>query len=103
MKAKPKPLDKNTLSNAVPYPNLKKKRLIEKLGGRKTPQLKPQCEMIVLAQAPREGTFVDNWDRWETGLIDPTSPLIEPERFPGTVIPASKPRNRVRTHDRQTR
>ncbi len=71
-----------------------KDRLIAKLGGRKTPQLKPQCEMIVLAQAPREGTFVDNWDRWETGLIDPRSPLIEPLRFPGTVIPARKPRDR---------
>ena len=36
-----------------------KKRLIKKLGGRKTPQLKPKCELIVMAQAPREGTFVD--------------------------------------------
>ena len=75
-------------------PEAEKQRLIEKMGGRKTPQLKPQGEMIVLAQAPREGTFVDNWDAWETGLIDPSSPLIEPERFPGTVIPAKKPRDR---------
>ncbi len=29
-----------------------KERLIRKLDGRKTPQLKPQCEMIVFAQAP---------------------------------------------------
>ena len=77
-----------------PIPESEKQRLIKKLGGRKTPQLKPQCEMIVLAQAPREGTFVDNWDRWETGLMDPSTPLIEPERFPGTVIPAKKPRDR---------
>ena len=75
-------------------PESEKRRLIKKMGGRKTPQLKPQCEMIVLAQAPREGTFVDNWDTWETGLIDPSSPLIEPGRFPGTVIPAKKPRDR---------
>ena len=75
-------------------PESEKRRLIKKMGGRKTPQLKPQCEMIVLAQAPRNGTFVDNWDIWETGLIDPTSPLIEPDRFPGTVIPAKKPRDR---------
>ena len=53
-------------------------RLIAKLDGRKTPQLKPQCEMIVMAQAPRDGTFVDNWDRWETGPIDPRAPVIEP-------------------------
>lgn len=75
-------------------PQVEKDRLIAKLGGRKTPQLKPQCEMIVMAQAPRDGTFVDNWDRWETGLIDPRSPVIEPGRFPGTVIPAKKPRER---------
>lgn len=77
-----------------PIPESEKRRLIKKLGGRKTPQLKPQCELIVMGQAPRDGTFVDNWDKWETGLIDPKNPLIEPERFPGTVIPASKPRKR---------
>lgn len=71
-----------------------KDRLIRKLGGRKTPQLKPQGEMIVLGQAPREGTFVDNWDKWETGLIDVKNPLIGAEQFPGTVIPAKKPRKR---------
>ena len=75
-------------------PQAEKDRLIAKLGGRKTPQLKPQYEMIVMAQAPRDGTFVDNWDRWETGLIDPRSPVIDPGRFPGTVIPAKKPRER---------
>lgn len=75
-------------------PQAEKNRLIAKLAGRKTPQLKPQCEMIVMAQAPRDGTFVDNWDRWETGLIDPHAPVIEPGRFPGTIIPAKKPRER---------
>ena len=75
-------------------PQAEKDRLTAKLAGRKTPQLKPQCEMIVLAQAPRDGTFVDNWDQWETGLIDPNSPVIEPHRFPGTIIPAKKPRER---------
>ena len=71
-----------------------KERLIAKLGGRKTPQMKPQCEMIVLAQAPRDGTFVDNWDRWETGLIDVRNPVVGPDRFPGTVIEVPKPRER---------
>lgn len=71
-------------------PEREKDRLIRKLGGRKTPQLKPQGEMIVLAQAPREGTFVENWDKWETGLIDVNDPFIDKDRFPGTVIPAKK-------------
>ena len=75
-------------------PEEEKERLIYKLGGRKTPQLKPQGEMIVLAQAPREGTFVDNWDKWETGLIDVQKPLVNPDQFPGTVIPVKKPRER---------
>ena len=71
-----------------------KARLISKLGGRKTPQLKPQGEMIVLAQAPRAGTFVENWDQWETGLIDIRDPFIGNGKFPGTVIPAKKPTDR---------
>ena len=75
-------------------PESEKRRLLQKLAGRKTPQLKPQCELIVLAQAPREGTFVDNWDKWETGLIDPHNPHLDSDRFPGTVIRVSKPRER---------
>ena len=71
-----------------------KARLIRKLGGRKTPQLKPQGELIVLAQAPREGTFVQNWDKWQTGLIDVADPFINKGRFPGTVISVPKPRQR---------
>ena len=48
-------------------PQKEKDRLIGKLAGRMTPKLKPQCKIIVLAQAPRDGTFVDNWDQWEPG------------------------------------
>ncbi len=75
-------------------PASEKERLIRKLGGRKTPQLKPQGEMIVLAQAPREGTFVQNWDKWKTGLIDVSDPYIDRGRFPGTVISVPKPKKR---------
>lgn len=71
-----------------------KKKMIRDLEGRKTPQLKPQMELIVLAQAPREGTFADNWLRYRAGLINPSNPLVEPSRFPGTVIPVPKPRDR---------
>lgn len=71
-------------------PQSEKDRLIKKLGGRKTPQLKPCGETIILCQAPREGTFVDNWDKWETGLIDVKNPYINSQKFPGTVIPAKK-------------
>ncbi len=68
--------------------------VLQRLGGRKTPQLRPQMELVVLAQAPRDGTFVQNWLEHETGLIDVSDPLIEPGRFPGTLVPCPKPRDR---------
>lgn len=46
-----------------------KKAIIEDMRGRKTPQLRPKFEPFVLAQKPREGTFVDNWIKWHTGLL----------------------------------
>lgn len=49
--------------------NEEKERIIEKLDNRKTPQLRPKFEPIVLAQKPKEGTFVENWIKWNTGLI----------------------------------
>ena len=48
----------------------RKEELIRSLEGRRTPQLRPQFEAIILAQKPREGTFVANWEKWRTGLID---------------------------------
>ena len=75
-------------------PEAEKRRIIAALDGRKTPQLKPQMENIVLAQAPREGTYVDNWLKHEVGLIDLSSPVLDPAKCPGTVIAAKKPRQR---------
>lgn len=75
-------------------PSDEKERIIQELGGRKTPQLKPQMELIILAQSPREGTFVDNWLQYKTGLIDVSDPVIENGKFPGTVIPVPKPREK---------
>ena len=72
----------------------RRREILAALGGRKTPQLKPQMQLIVLAQKPREGTFVDNWLRYRTGLIDPHAPVLVPESFPGTVIPCPRERRR---------
>lgn len=44
--------------------------ILERLDGRKTPQLRSDSELITVAQKPREGTFIDNWLTHETGLID---------------------------------
>ena len=49
---------------------IEKNNIIDKLGGRKTAQLRPQFELMILAQKPRIGTFVENWIEYETGLID---------------------------------
>ncbi len=67
-----------------------KRRIKDSMRGRKTPQLRPQSEMIVMAQAPREGTFVENWRKWQTGLIDAGQRLNG--RLPSTVMAVDKPR-----------
>ena len=68
-----------------------KAEILRCLDGRKTPQLKPQMEPMMLAQKPREGTFVENWMRWKTGLIDAAASLDG--GFPGTVMSVPKPKN----------
>jgi site-specific DNA-methyltransferase (adenine-specific) len=47
-----------------------KEELISKLEGMKTPQLAPTFETIWLCQKPKEGTFIENWIKWGTGLVD---------------------------------
>jgi site-specific DNA-methyltransferase (adenine-specific) len=66
-----------------------KEKLIQELGGRKTPQLKPMMENICLCQKPKEGTYVENWLKYGVGLIDTTN--IWEEKFPGNIIKCAKP------------
>ena len=68
--------------------------IIERLGGRKTPQLKPQMETIALGQLPRDGAYWENWVKHGVGLIDASDPFIQPDKFPGQIIPARKERRR---------
>lgn len=60
----------------------------QRIGGRRTPQLRPQFEPIICGQKQREGTFVDNWLKYETGLVDVTQTLTG--RMPETVMPVEK-------------
>ena len=69
-------------------------RWLASVGDRKTPQVKPQMETIVLAQAPKIGDCTENWVRYRTGLIDVSNPVVNPERSPGQLIPVPKPRQR---------
>jgi site-specific DNA-methyltransferase (adenine-specific) len=68
---------------------LEKERIIAELGGRKTPQLRPQMEPMTFAQKPRDGTFVDNWLEHRTGLMDTHQTLDG--LFPGNIMPFRKP------------
>ena len=63
-------------------------RILASMGGRKTPQLRPDFELMALAQKPREGTITANWERWGTGLADLGQSLDL--RGPGTLMAADK-------------
>lgn len=47
-----------------------KVEILNSLGVRKTPQLRGCHEDIILAQKPKDGTFVENWIKWGVGLVD---------------------------------
>ncbi len=66
-----------------------KDTILRELEGRKTPQLRPQFEALMLAQKPREGTFLDNWLKYKAGLIDATKSLNG--ATPTTVMSVEKP------------
>ena len=68
-------------------------QLKRRMDGRKTPQLRPQFEAIILAQKPRVGTFVQNWMQYETGLIDSSATLDG--KAPSTIMAVEKPRKSV--------
>jgi len=67
---------------------VEKQKLIKELEGLKTPQLKPQIEPMTLAQKPKEGTFVENWKKYQIGLINTKESLDG--MFPGTIMEVSK-------------
>lgn len=67
-----------------------KLKLIKSLDGRKTPQLKPQLEPMVLAQKCKEGTFVENWTKYKVGLID--TKYVQGGQFPGNLMSFPKPK-----------
>lgn len=65
-----------------------KERLCKEMAGYKTPQLKPQMEPMVLAQKPRIGTFVENWQKFGVGLVNFSVSLDG--RCPGNVMEIAK-------------
>ena len=87
----PKAFTQSHFVRKMKIPETRKEEILRSLRGRKTPQLRPQMEPMMLAQKPREGTFIANWLKWETGLIDTRHGLNG--GFPGTVLECPKPKN----------
>lgn len=58
------------------------------VGDKRTPQLRPQFESIIVAQKPKKGTMVENYLEYGTGLINWSSTVIE--KTPSTVIEMDK-------------
>ena len=60
------------------------------LRGRRTPQLRPQFEAMILIQKPRDGTFINNWLTHQTGLMDASASLVS-GFAPSSVMLVEKP------------
>ncbi len=74
--------------------DMAKRKIIKQIDGKKTPQLKPQFEPIILAQKPKEGTYINNWLTHETGLMSPSQSIMG-DGFPGTILEAPKPKKGI--------
>lgn len=90
----PKAFSQTHFVNKMNISKKEKEEIIKSLNNRKTPQLKGQFEPIILAQKPKEGTFVQNWIRHGVGLVDCTQSLDG--KFPGTIMNVEKPKGKER-------
>lgn len=66
------------------------------LQGRKTAQLRPQFETMILAQKPKEGTYIENWLKYRTGLMDSTIRIDD--KTPSTLMSFEKPSRQMNNH-----
>jgi len=89
-KAQFKAFSQNHFVDKMQISAKQKKKMKRQLMGRKTAQLRPQFESLMLAQKPKEGTHIDNWLKWKTGLIDSTKSL-NGGASPSTIMPVEKP------------
>lgn len=88
----------NHFVNKMDISKVAKARIISSMGGRKTPQVRPQFEPIVVAQKPKDGTFIDNWMKWQTGLVDLSTTHIN-GKVPTTILEVEKPtKERYNSH-----
>ena len=89
-KAQAKAFSQNHFINKMKISDHKKEIIKQKLGNRKTPQLRPEFESILVAQKPKDGTFINNWLAHETGLVN-TYPSGD-NKTASTVFTIEKPK-----------
>lgn len=89
-----KAFTQNHFVERMDIPQKQKRELIQSMDGRRTPQLRPQYESVILAQKPREGTFVANWEKHEVGLMDARATLDS--KVPANVMTWEKPSSKER-------
>jgi site-specific DNA-methyltransferase (adenine-specific) len=73
------------ISNDKTRTPAQKEELKKKCSGWKTPQLKPAIEPICFAVKPIEGRYIDNFDKYGTGLMDTTQKVGE-DYFPSNIL-----------------
>jgi site-specific DNA-methyltransferase (adenine-specific) len=73
------------ISNDKTRTPAQKEELKKKCSGWKTPQLKPAIEPICFAVKPIEGRYIDNFDKYGTGLMD-TTQKVGDDYFPSNIL-----------------
>ena len=74
----------------MPLPPREKKSLLKSIADKKTAQLRPMFEPMILAQKTKEGTFVQNWEKYKTGLV--TLNTTPDAKQPTTIFHYDKPK-----------
>lgn len=84
----PKAFSQAHFVKKMSLPEEEKERIIASLDNRKTAQLAPLFESIVMAQKPKEQTYVKNWIKYGVGLADVSQSLDD--KFPSTIMDVPK-------------
>lgn len=95
-KAQSKAFGMDHFINRMNCPPERKMQIKRFLQGRKTPQLRPQFETMILAQKPKVGTYIENWLKHRTGLMDSTIRIND--KTPSTLMSFEKPDRKINNH-----
>ena len=82
--SQPKAFSHNHFVKKMKISEEEKEQIIKSMENRKTPQIRQMVEPIILAQKPKDGTFVQNWIKWGVGFMD-TSQTLD-GGFPNSIL-----------------